>query len=394
MPTPTPEQIAEKFAWARSLFPHTSSVTYLNTASYGPICTPIKEAIDENMEMRLTCRKDDTKLAMAAADELRHDYAALIGAETREVGIGLSTTFGINIAAFGLPLQPGDEVLLSDVDFPVNIYCWRAAAENKGLTLKYVPSHDRMFSTDELVKAITPRSKVLAISYVQFFNGFKCDLVEIGKICREHGLYFVVDGIQGMGAEPINMKQANVDIFAVGCQKWMLSPQGSGFFYISDRIRSQMKIPFGSWLGVDWGGQYSDLFHFDKPWLNTAKTFEMGYYAVWNILGMKAALGIFKQLGIENIQRHNHALLDRLIAYLKTNPLYQITSSLEERHRSSIVSFTAPKVPVLHRKILDARITLVQREGSIRVSAHLFNNEADIDRLVDQLEQYSRTFSS
>ncbi len=386
------QDTAADFAWARSLFPHAGNVCYLNTASYGPICLPVKQAIDENMEMRLTCRKDDTKLAMTAADELRHGYAELIGAQPREVGIGLSTTFGINIAAFGLPLKTGDEILLSDVDFPVNIYCWKAAAESRGYTLKYIPSRSRIFDVDELRAAITPKSKVLAISFVQFFNGFKCDLVEIGKICREHGLYFVVDGIQGMGAEPVDMNAANIDIFAVGCQKWMLSPQASGFFFISDRIRSELTIPFGSWLGCDWGGQYSDLLYHDKQWLDSARKFEMGYYAVWNILGMKAALGIFRKLGIENVQRHNHALLDRLIAYLKGNAFYQITSSLEEKHRSSIVTFTASEIPKLHRKILDARITLVHREGSIRVSAHLFNDASDIDRLIEQLDQYSRSY--
>lgn len=385
---------AADFAWARSLFPHAGNVVYLNTASYGPICLPVKQAIDENMEMRLSCRKDDTKLAMAAAEELRQGYAELIGAQGHEVGIGLSTTFGINIAAFGLPLKTGDEVLLSDVDFPVNIYCWKAAAESRGYTLKYIPSRNRMFDVDELRAAITPKSKVLAISFVQFFNGFKCDLVEIGKVCRKHGLYFVVDGIQGMGAEPIDMNAANIDIFAVGCQKWMLSPQGSGFFYISDRVRPQLTIPFGSWLGCDWGGQYSDLLYHDKRWLDSARKFEMGYYAVWNILGMKAALEIFKRLGIENIQRHNHALLDRLIEYLRSEPIYQITSSLEENHRSSIVSFSAPEIPKIHRKILDARITLVHREGSIRVSPHLFNDESDIDRLIEQLDQYARSFRS
>lgn len=383
--------IASRFDEARALFPHTGKVTYLNTASYGPICLPIKNVIDENMQLRMACEKDDTKLAYATAEELRSDYAGLIGAESREVGVGLSTTFGINIAAFGLPLQPGDEILVSDIDFPVNVYCWRAAAETRGLTVRFIPSRNRQFDMDEFIKAIGPKTKVLTVSFVQFFNGFKCDLTALGRICRERGLYFVVDGIQGMGAEPIDVHASCVDIFASGCQKWMLSPQGSGFFFISDRVRSTLQQPFGSWLGVDWGVQFSDLFYYDKPWFESARRFEMGYYATWNLFGMKAAVKIFQSLGIDNIQRHNHALLDRLLAYLKSNSFYTVTSSLEEKHRSSIVTFSAPDVPKLHRKILDAKIVLVNREGSIRVSAHLFNNEEDIDRLIAVLKDYSRT---
>jgi cysteine desulfurase / selenocysteine lyase len=110
---------------------------------------------------------------------------------------------------------------------------------------------------------------------------------------------------------------------------------------------------------------------------------------VFNLLGMKAAVEIFKGLGIENIQRHNHALIDRLVQYLRSNPFYRITSSLEEKSRSSIFTFSAPDVPALHRRILDNKIILVHREGSIRVSAHLFNNTDDIDRLITVLDDYS-----
>jgi selenocysteine lyase/cysteine desulfurase len=189
------DPLTAKFAQARALFPHTSSVTYLNSASYGPLATTLKQAIDDNMALRMAANRDDTHYAFATADELRCDYAELIGAEKQEIGIGLSTTFGINIAAFGLPLQPGDEVLLSDIDFPVDVYCWRAAAESRGIVLKFIPSHNRQFDIDEFVKAITPRTKVLTVSFVQFFNGFKNDLVALGKICRERGIYFVVDEI-------------------------------------------------------------------------------------------------------------------------------------------------------------------------------------------------------
>jgi selenocysteine lyase/cysteine desulfurase len=256
--------------------------------------------------------------------------------------------------------------------------------------LKFIPSHDRRFDIDAFVKAITPRTKVLTVSFVQFFNGFKNDLEALGKICRERGIYFVVDGIQGMGAETINMREANIDIFASGCQKWMLSPQGCGFFFISDSVRPTLKLPFGTWLGVEWGVKFTDVFYYDKPWFDSARRFEMGYYAVWNILAMKEAVKIFQMLGIDNIQRHNHALIDRLVAYLRGNAFYTITSTLEEKHRSSIFTFSCADVPRLHRFILDNKIILVEREGSIRVSAHLFNNEADIDRLIDALDRFAK----
>lgn len=145
-----------------------------------------------------------------------------------------------------------------------------------------------------------------------------------------------------------------------------------------------------SWLGVDWKMQFGDLFHYDRPWFDSARRFELGYYVALNLLGMRAAAQIFQDLGIRNIQRHNHALIDRLAAYIRSNPYYRITSSMEPKHRSSIFTFACDRVAELHRELLKNKIILVQREGSIRVSVHLFNDETDIDRLIEVLERFGR----
>ena len=384
-----PEYSDTKFAEIRKLFPHTGNIAYFNAASYGPFSTRLQEAVDKNINIRLTAEHDDSHDAMDIADALRADYAGLIGAESKQVGIGLNTSFGINIAAFGLPLKEGDEILVSDVEFPAVAYTWRAAAEAKGYKLKFVKSVDRQFNVDELKKNIGPRTRVLALSWVQFFDGYKNDLKELSALCKKHGMYFIVDGIQGMGAEPIDVRKLGLDIFSSGCQKWMLAPQGCGFFYISDEIRDTITPPFMSWLGSDWQMNFSDLFHYDRPYFDSARRFELGYYAVLNLHGMKASVEIFKELGITNIQKHNHDLIDRLAEYIKGNPFYRITSSMDPIHRSSIFTFSCDDVKALHKAILKEKIILVTREGSIRVAVHLFNDQTDIDRLITVLDSFS-----
>jgi len=384
------DDMKAKFEAMRSLFPHTRDIVYFNSASYGPFSTRVKQVIEENIEVRVAAGQDDSHDTFDTADALRGDYAGLIGAEEKQVGIGLNTSFGLNIAAFGLPLEDGDEILVSDIEFPAIVYTWRAAAERRGLKLSFVKSHERRFDIDEFRKAITPKSKVLSLSWVQFFNGYKNDLAELAAICREHDMFFVVDGIQGMGVEPLDVRGTGVDVFSSGCQKWMLSPQGCGFFYLSDNVRDRISPPFMSWLGVDWKMQFSDLFHYDLPYYDSARRFEMGYYVALNLLGMKASVEIFKEIGIENIQRHNHALIDQLAEYIKSNPYYRVTSSMEPKHRSSIFTFTCDDVKKLHRAILDEKIILVNREGSIRVSIHLFNNEVDVQRLIAVLDSFSK----
>ncbi|MEW5796569.1 MAG: aminotransferase class V-fold PLP-dependent enzyme [Candidatus Zixiibacteriota bacterium] len=384
------DEIRARFAHVRTLFPHTKDVVYFNAASYGPFCTPVRDAIYENVEVRMSARRDDSHDTFDTADWLRGAYAKMIGAPKRTVGIGLNTSFGLNLAAFGLPLKRGDEVLISDVEFPALVYVWRAAAEARGLKIKFVASRDRHTNVAAFEQAISKRTRVLAISYVQFFDGYKHDLAALADLCRRYGMYFVVDGIQGMGAEPIDVVKLGIDLFSSGCQKWMLAPQGCGFFYLADRVRDHITPPMMSWLGVDWKMQFSDLFHYDRPWFDSARRFELGYYVALNLLGMKAAAQVFQELGIRNIQRHNHELIDRLARYIRSNSHYRITSSMEPKHRSSIFTFACERVPELHRELLRNRIILVQREGSIRVSVHLYNDESDIDRLIVVLKSFER----
>lgn len=384
------EKIEKKFADCRREFPHTENTVYFNSASYGPFSITVKKTIEDNINLRLAADIDDTLYAFTVAEELRSDYAGLVGADKQDIGLGLNTSFGLNVIAFGLPLPRGSEILVSDIEFPAIIYTWRAAAERFGYKLKFVPAKDMSFDIDTFKKAITGKTKVLAVSYVQFFNGYKNDLATLSQICRENDILLVVDGIQGMGTEPVDVRQLGLDVFTSGCQKWMLAPQGSGFFYLAPELRRKIQPPFMSWLGVDWQMNFTSLFKFDNPYFDSARKFELGFYVVLNLAGMKAAVKYFQHLGIENIQRHNHRLIDRLAEYIKSNRHYKITSSMAPSHRSSIFTFTCDNYKELYQEIVKRKIILAQREGSLRVSVHFFNNDDDIDKLLEVLDDFSK----
>jgi len=381
--------LEKKYQKARRLFPHTKNVIYFNSASYGPFSIPLKKALEENCNLRLEAATDDSHDVFETKEELRKDIAGLTNARVREIGISLNTSFGLNLAAFGLPLKKGDEILVSDVEFPAVVYAFKAACETRGLKLKFVPSRDRCFDIELLKKSITKKTRLLAVSWVQFFNGYKNDLKELSDICKKNNMYFVIDGIQGMGVEPIDMKKYDIDVFSSGCQKWMLSPQGCGFFYLSDRIRDSIKPTMMSWLSVDWKMQFSDLFKYEEPFIDSAQRFELGYYVVMNILGMKESVKLFRELGPKNIQQHNYALIDRLAEYIDSEPYYSITSSMVNKHRSSIFTFTCKDYRELWKNLSDHKIILVPREGSIRLSVHLFNNKSDIDKMIKILKGWA-----
>jgi selenocysteine lyase/cysteine desulfurase len=383
--------LVEKFRKARKLFPVTEKkhgITYFNSAGTGPLCRPVKKALFDYYEMTQYLDKSVIdRDAFDSLDRIRRMGSTIIGARPEEVGFGFSTTFGLNIAAFGLPLRKGDEVLLSDIEFPANVYPWRALQE-RGIKVKFLKSVDRRFDIDRFRKEISGKSRVLSLSFVQFFNGYKNDLEEIGKICRKEGLYFVVDGIQGCGVEPVDVRKCRIDIFSSGAQKWMLSPLGTGFFYVRKELQKKLTTPLASWLAVDWKLNFSDLFHYDLPWFDSARRFEMGTYPYAHIFAMRAALELISSLGVKNIQRHNHQLLDLLIAYLKSNPHYRITSCLEEKNRSAILAFTCDNAPKVHQELVRSKIVCSYREGSIRIAVHLFNDRADMRRLIDVLDRF------
>ena len=379
-----------KFRKIRSLFPVTEKkrgIVYLNSASTGPLCLPVKKALFDYYEMTQYLEKSAIDhIAFASLDNIRRLGAALIGARQDELGFGFNTTYGLNIAAFGLPLRKGDEVLLSDIEFPANVYPWLALQE-RGIKVKFVKSSGLFFDVDILRKSISRRSKVLSLSYVQFFNGYKNDLFEIGKLCREHGLYFVVDGIQGCGVEPLNVHEANIDIFSTGAQKWLLSPLGTGIFYIRKDLQNKLHTPLASWLSVDWKLNFTDLFHYDLPYFDAARRFEMGTYPYAHVFALEKSLELIFSLGVKNIQSHNHDLIDKLIHFLDSDRRFRIKSSLEDRHRSSILAFTCDEARLLHKDIVRNKIIASFREGSIRVSTHLFNNHDDIRRLTSVLRR-------
>ena len=379
----------DPFAAARALFPHAGEIVYFNSASYGPYSTLVQEKLTAHIATRMEAREDITYNTTMTRENLREDYASLIGAKKTDIGIGLNTSFGLNVAAFGLPLKPGDEVLVSDVEFPAVIYAFRGAAEARDLKLTFVPSRDGQLDIDAVEAVIGPRTRVLAVSWVQFFNGYKNDLTRLADICRRHDLFFVVDGIQGAGVEPIDVCELGIDVFSSGCQKWLLAPQGSSFFYLSEKIRDRLQMPMTGWLGVDWQMKFGDLFKFDLDWLDDARRYELGYFAELNLIGMKASAELFTGLGVRAIQQHNYALLDRVIEYIQGSPFYTVTSATAPEHRSSILAFTCDNYLDLHKELYRNDIICVHREGAVRLSIHLFNNNDDIDRLLTVLARFS-----
>ncbi|MCJ7578489.1 MAG: aminotransferase class V-fold PLP-dependent enzyme [candidate division Zixibacteria bacterium] len=368
----------------RKEFPFTKEIVFLNHASFGPLPEKSWRATEEYYKyLRLKNMADADKEAFQILDNTRKLIADFIKANPEEVAFVTNTSYGLNVAAGGLDLKRGDKILLSDVEFPANVYPW-TNLKQKGIETKFIPSRNRCFDIDDFVKAIDKRTKVLSISFVQYFNGFKNDLETIGKICEENDVFLVVDGIQGIGSVDLDVKKCKIDFLSCGGQKWLLSSLGTGFFYLSSEAKRKLNPCFFGWMGVDWGLNWTDLLKFDLKPFTSARKFEIGTFPYSLLWSMHASLQLLSQIGIKNIEKHNWELLNLLIDYLNDSP-YQVESSLEPLHRSSILSFSGKNIKRLYEKLIKNKILVSFREGSIRVSPHFYNTKGEMERFVQML---------
>ncbi len=370
----------------RKQFSFTKEITFLNHASFGPMPQVSWKATEKYYQaLRLKRIADDDKEAFRILESIRRHVARMIRTKPEEIGFIPNTSYGLNVAAWGLDLKRGDNILLSDVEFPANVYPW-TNLKTEGVETKFIPSKDRCFDIDNLIKAIDKRTRILSISFVQYSDGFRNDLESIGRICEENDIFFVVDGIQGIGCLDLDVKKCRIDLLSCGGQKWLLSSLGTGFLYISSQAKRKVKPTFFGWMGVDWGLDFTDLLKFHLKPFSSVRQFEIGTYPYSLLWGMHSSLQLLSQIGIKNIEKHNLELLDVLIDYLGDSP-YQIKSCLEPKHRSSILSFSTKSVRKLYGQLIRNKILVSLREGAIRVAPHFYNTKDEVNRLIQVLRQ-------
>lgn len=364
----------------REEFPITKKKIYLNCASHGPLSNRVRNAIEkffDNAQFTENHHEDESFRIIAHCREL---ISSIIHAEPEEIGMAPNTSLGLNIVARGLGLTSGDEILISDVEFPANVYPWLGLKEN-GVKVKFFKTKNGFVDLKTLRNSMTKKTKILSISFVHYFNGFRNDLEFIGKLCKERDIFFVVDGIQGVGVLELNVKNCLIDVLSCGGGKWLLSPDSTGFFYVSKEAMRKLKTVFSGWMGVDWNLDFSLLQKYSLKPFSDARKFEFGSYPYHAIRGFEKALEMIHEIGVKNIERHVINLTNILLEYLKESS-YTIMSSLEQTQRSGIVLFKRKDNAHLMRKLEEENIVISMREGGIRVSPHFFNDENEIKKLI------------
>ena len=370
-------------------FPVLRRRDYFNHAGAAPMARVVADAVRRFVEHFEHNGVVDADFA-GPCKTLRETAAALLNCDANEVALAHNTGEGISHVALGLDLREGDRIVLGESEYPSNQYPWMEAARRTGARVVKVPEtvdddgRAVLREADLLDAAAHPRTRVLAVSHVQWGSGQRMDLTTLGDFCRENGVFFSVDAIQSLGVVPIDVRRDKIDSLQAGGHKWAMGTMGSGVFFVRremvERVRpavwgSQSVIEPLKWESIDFTPN------------DGALRYEYGAPAMASINATAAGLAMLHGVGIDAIFRRVTALGDRFIAGLNDLGLPVVTPA----NRGGAVCFTAKNGPGdASRRIYETLAKehdteLAYRCGRVRFSPHFYNTDAQVDRLLERL---------
>jgi cysteine desulfurase / selenocysteine lyase len=366
-------------------FPWTSETTYLNNASVGPLPERTRLALEAFNRKRAAPFQLPDRDIFAMTVESRRLVAELIGASPEEIGLAINTGFGLSLAARALPLRRGDIVLTSDREFPANVYPWMMLKDG-GIELELVPTTAEGWPDEDrlLERLRDSRVRVLAISLVQFSNGYTVDLGRLSAATRASGAYLVVDAIQGVGQVPLDVKQTPVDVLACGGQKWLLSPWGSGFVYVRRDLIPELRPAITGWMAFEGTDDFTRLTQYDDTLRGNARRFELITLPYQDFAGMNESLKLLLGIGVPTIAEHLRTLHAPVLEWAGRRNV-RVVSPVGDR-ASGIICVAPSDVGAAFRALKAGRVICGMREGGIRLSPHFYNTVEEMERVVDILE--------
>lgn len=361
----------------RTQFPVVERMLFLNHASEAPVAMPVLTRVNEYFDVAM----GDPDAAPMSVGRVKELLAELLGGAPAQYAAMPNTGTALGIVANGLDWQPGDNVVVPDEEYPANVLPWLALA-HRGVEVRRVPLRDLRVTPDAVEALCDHRTKVVAVSAVEFLSGFRNDLKALSRIAHDRDALFVIDGIQQAGAMPLNVEADGIDVLAAGGYKWLLGPIGTGFAYFSPRAMERVRpvLPGARSLNVGpvgWTGM-----------AETAQRYETGCLPFSLYHGWTAGLEMLLAAGTEQIERHLIRLTDRIIDGLNAKQIPILSPTAHEGERSGIIVFTTgtPEAnDAVVKRLYAQGIVIAIRLGRLRVSPHFYNTAADIDRFLEAL---------
>ena len=306
--------------------------------------------------------------------------AKLLGAKPGELAFTKNTTEGLNIGAHAFDLQPGDNIVLTNMEHVNNIWVWRHW-EAKGVEIRFAEHNNGRLTLDTFLEKIDNRTRVVSCAYVTYGNGYRVDLPALGKICRERDIRLVVDGVQAAGILAAPLSSLGADIVAIGGHKGLLGLTGTGLIYCRADLIRGLKTPFIRPLSVV-GAAANKQFDY----VHDAHRFEGGNPSFLGLRVMRRGAEFLQSIGIENIEARVRQLSTRFLGMVhKAGIKTQTPDAWEER--AQIVNLLVPDAKAMQARLHRQHVVVNVKDDALRVSMSFFNNEEDLERVLHVIKR-------
>ncbi len=378
----------------RALFPGAQSQVYLDVSARGLVPEPVRQAVTEYLDDCVRGTSDKDRLRQTV-EETRVAIADLIGADADEIAITKNVSEGLNLFAASLPWREGDSVVLCpELEHPNNIYLWYNLERLRGIEVRAVPPDGGRMPVEAMVEAMDERTRVVTFPSVSFAPGFITDIETLVAGARGVGALTLVDAAQSIGALQTDVHALGVDALTVATQKCLLALYGFGFLYVRRAVAEELVPIHVARYGIDLGEAHETAFaEGELTYQPGARRFDLGNYNYLGATAARAALALIAEVGIAEVERHVRGLAARLASSLLGLGL-PVVGGTPRSDLGHIVSVgesgggrhdTAddPAMNELHRQLTEGGVVLSVRSGVLRFSIGLYNDRADIDRVVD-----------
>jgi len=364
----------------RAEFPALEQWTYLNTATIGQVPRCATEAVRRHFERRAALACTDLFDWFNDADGIRAAAARLIHAEATDIAFVPNASVALSLLLGGLEWQPGDRVVTLEHEFP-NHYYFPQLLRYRGVEFVETP-------WEGFYGAITPRTRVVAISAVNYTTGFRPPAEKVAAFLRERGVLLYLDGTQGLGALRFDMRAIQPDLFVADAYKWLLSPNGAGFMYVSPALRKRLQPSVIGWRSHrDWRN-HENLHEGLPEFSPDAERYEGGMLGFAPLYAMGASIDMMLGIGPEVIEQRVMELTRAARALLRRAGAELLCDSSPDYESPVIAArFPASDASRLARELKSRRVLVSARHGFLRVSAHFYNDESDLERFEQALRE-------
>ena len=381
----TASTILRRSDWRQEWF-EIEDATYLNLAGQSPLPKVAVRAVQAAIELKKFPHRIPDTAFFDVPNRLRACLAKLIGAQPEDIALTSGASTGMSAIAYGLKWQPGDEILTAIREFPLQYSTWKPMEEREGVKLNIVSPRDRFLTADDVISALTPKTRLVSISLVRFDNGVLVDAARIAAACHAQSALLLLDASQGCGAVPIDVAAMGVDFLVSAGYKFLLGPFGTGFFWAKpEHVANMRPGPFYWMAGKGVDSNFAAMDFANPAPAPSGRRWDVAETASYfNHAALDASVEFVLQAGPDTVREHNHNLIELLYSRLPKDRCVP-TSPLDPAQRGPYACFAArapEKTAALYDRLRKENIIVSLREGNIRVSPYLYNTERDIDRLI------------